>query len=109
MRPIQHQFNCARHSVLNEPRRGSGDVPEPKTTVKRLFAIVGLCVAIPAISVGAKATPLTLQEAVAKVERETGAKVLSAETKKASKQTVYRIKILTRAGQVKIIEVPAGD
>ena len=84
--------------------------PEPKiAAVKRLFAIAGLCVAIPAISVGAKATPLTLQEAVAKVERETGAKVLWAETKKASKQTVYRIKILTRAGQVKIIEVPAGD
>jgi len=95
---------------LNEPRRGSGDEPEPKiAAVKRLFAIAGLFVAIPAISVGAKATPLTLQEAVAKVERETGAKVLSAETKKASKQTVYRIKILTRAGQVKIIEVPAGD
>jgi hypothetical protein len=35
--------------------------------------------------------------------------VLSAETKHAAKQTVYRIKVLTHDGQVKVIEVPAGE
>ena len=77
--------------------------------MRRLFASAGLGLAVLAASVVAKNAPLTLQEAIAKVERETGAKVLSAETKHASRQTVYRIKILTREGQVKIIEVPAGD
>ena len=77
--------------------------------MRRLFASAGLGLAILAASVAAKNAPMTLQEAIAKVERETGAKVLSAETKHASKQTVYRIKVLTRQGQVKIIEVPAGD
>ncbi len=77
--------------------------------VRRLFICAGLGLAVLAASVAAKTAPLTLQEAIAKVERETGAKVLSAETKHAARQTVYRIKILTREGQVKIIEVPAGD
>ena len=77
--------------------------------MRRLFACAGLGLAVLAASVAAKSAPLTLQEAIAKVERETGAKVLSAETKHATRQTVYRIKILTRQGQVKVIEVPAGD
>ena len=50
---------------------------------------------------------ITLQQAIEKVERETHAKVLSAETKHYGKHTVYRIKVLTRTGQVRVIEVPA--
>ena len=53
------------------------------------------------------AAPMTLKDAIAKVERETGAKVLSAETKRGGKKPVYRIKILTRDGQVKVVEVAA--
>ena len=55
------------------------------------------------------AAAMTLQEAIAKVERETGAKVLSAETKGGVRQKVYRIKVLTRDGKVKVIDVPAGE
>lgn len=50
---------------------------------------------------------ITLQQAIEKVERETHAKVLSAETKHYGKHTIYRIKVLTRTGQVRVIEVPA--
>ena len=50
---------------------------------------------------------ITLQQAIVKVERETHAKVLSAETKHFGKHTIYRIKVLTRTGQVRVIEVPA--
>lgn len=53
------------------------------------------------------AAPLSMQEAVTKVQRQTGGKVLSAETKTQGKKTIYRIKVLTRDGQVRIIEVPA--
>jgi uncharacterized membrane protein YkoI len=74
---------------------------------KRLLATAGLLFAV-ATGV-AVAAPMTLRDAIKKVERETGAKVLSAETKHAAKQTVYRIKVLTRDGQVKVIEVPADD
>jgi hypothetical protein len=52
---------------------------------------------------------VTLQDAITRVERETHGKVLSAETKHNGRSTVYRIKVLTRDGQVKVIEVPAED
>jgi uncharacterized membrane protein YkoI len=64
--------------------------------------VAALFAAAPAFAAG-----LSLQEAVAKVERETHGKVLSAETKHNGRQTVYRIKVLTRDGQVRVIEVPA--
>jgi uncharacterized membrane protein YkoI len=67
-----------------------------------IFCIVALVTAATAY-----AANLTLQEAVARVERQTQGKVLSAETKHNGRQTVYRIKVLTRDGQVRVIEVPA--
>jgi len=74
--------------------------------MKLCLAKVCLCVvafaAAPVFAAG-----LTLQDAVAKVERDTHGKVLSAETKHNGRQTVYRIKVLTHDGQVKVIEVPA--
>ena len=77
--------------------------------MKRLLANLLLAVAAAAATWPAEAAPLSLKDAIAKVERETGAKVLSAESKRSGRQTVYRIKVLTRQGQVKVIEVPAGN
>ena len=77
--------------------------------MKRLLTIALLALAAAAsVLPEASAPPLSLKDAIAKVERETGAKVLSAESKRSGRQTVYRIKVLTRQGQVKVIEVPAG-
>ena len=53
------------------------------------------------------AAPLTMQDAIAKVQRETHGKVLSAESKTQGRKTIYRIKVLTHDGQVRIVEVPA--
>lgn len=75
--------------------------------MKQYFAVVCLCLAALFAAVPACAAALTLQDAVAKVERETHGKVLSAETKHNGSQTVYRIKVLTHDGQVRVIEVPA--
>ncbi|HTI95449.1 MAG TPA: PepSY domain-containing protein [Rudaea sp.] len=50
---------------------------------------------------------ITLQQAIDKVQHETNGKVLSAETKHYGKHTIYRIKVLTRSGQVRVVEVPA--
>lgn len=78
--------------------------------MNRLFAAVVLLAAVLMLAPAtAPAAATTLKDAIAKVERETGAKVLSAETRHSGKQTVYRIKVLTHEGQVKVIEVPAGD
>jgi uncharacterized membrane protein YkoI len=104
---IQHQFNRRRHSVESEQpalHRGDEGVVD---TVKRLLAVGLLLLAAAAGNLSA--ATLTLRDAIKKVQHETGAKVLSAETKHAGRRTIYRIKVLTRDGQVKVIEVPATD
>jgi uncharacterized membrane protein YkoI len=53
------------------------------------------------------AAAITLQDAIAKVERDTHGKVLSAETKRTGNRAVYRIKVVTPDGRVQVIEVPA--
>jgi uncharacterized membrane protein YkoI len=71
-----------------------------------LMAILLCCACVVAVP-AAHAAPISLQEAIAKVERETHGKVLSAETKRSGNRAVYRIKVLTRDGRVQVIEVPA--
>ena len=54
----------------------------------------------------AHAREITAQEAVAQVQRETNGKVLAVQTLNMGKRRVYRIKVLTRDGQVRVIQVP---
>ncbi len=55
----------------------------------------------------AGARELTTQEAVAKVQQETSGKVLSVQTLMQGKRKVYRIKVLTVDGQVRVVQIPA--
>ena len=73
------------------------------STAIALVALAVLFVAAPAMAY------TSLQDAISKVERETRGKVLSAETKHNGRSTVYRIKVITREGQVRVIEVPADE
>lgn len=68
-----------------------------------VFALAALAAA------GSAAAVRSLQEAITKVERDTHGKVLSAETKHNGRSTVYRIKVLTHDGQVRVVEVPADE
>ncbi|MEO8803985.1 MAG: hypothetical protein ABI304_01170 [Rudaea sp.] len=74
-----------------------------KTTISAIF----LCFAILVAPGAAMAKHLTLHDAIVQVEHDTQGKVLSAETKHSGKRTIYRIKVLTKEGQVRVIEVPA--
>ena len=65
------------------------------------------CVAV--FAAGPVRAAVSLQDAISKVERDTHGKVLSAETKHNGRATVYRIKVITRDGQVRVIEVPADE
>ncbi len=78
---------------------------------RRLFNLLFAAVlaSLAGAGVPAHAATPSLKEAIARVERETGGKVLSAETRHAGKQTIYRIKVLTHDGKVKIVEVVAED
>lgn len=50
---------------------------------------------------------INVQEAVSQAQHETDGKVLSVQTLNVGKRKVYRIKLLTRDGQVRIVQVPA--
>ena len=73
--------------------------------IRPVAVAVFACVA--AFAAASADAAASLQDAINKVERDTHAKVLSAETKHYGKHTIYRIKVLTRDGQVRVIEVPA--
>jgi len=50
---------------------------------------------------------LSLDEAVARVRRDTGGRVLSAEARENRGRTTYRIKVLLRDGAVRVVNVDA--
>ena len=66
-----------------------------------------LCAILAAAAVDVPARELSVQEAVAQAQRESDGKVLSVQTLNVGKHKVYRIKILTRDGQVRIVQVAA--
>lgn len=70
--------------------------------------MASLCALALAFAAGtAGARELTAQEAVAKVQQETSGKILSVQTLMQGKRKVYRIKVLTLDGQVRVVQVPA--
>ncbi|HEY6894784.1 MAG TPA: hypothetical protein VI258_11490 [Rhodanobacteraceae bacterium] len=70
--------------------------------------MASLCaLALALAGANAEARELTTQEAVAKVQQETSGKVLSVQTLMQGKRKVYRIKVLTLDGQVRVVQVAA--
>lgn len=69
---------------------------------------VSLCVLALAFAVdGVAAREVTAQEAVAKAQQDTNGKVLSVQALTIGKRKVYRIKVLTPDGQVRVVQIPA--
>lgn len=78
-------------------------------TIKIRIPLVLLAVVWLAASTAARSQPVqpavTLDQAVLKVQRETGGKVLSAESRGVGRRLEYRIKVLTPQGHVKVMAV----
>lgn len=55
----------------------------------------------------AQAREIGMQEAVAQAQREADGKVLSVQTLNVGKHKVYRIKLVTRDGRVRVVQVAA--
>lgn len=51
---------------------------------------------------------VSLSEAVARVKREYGGRILEAETQEKNGRRVHVIKVLTREGRVRTVRIPAG-
>jgi hypothetical protein len=79
--------------------------------MKRLSGcrVLVLLVVAALLPVPAPAAELTVQQAVDQVQRETKAKVLSVQTLQVGKRRIYRIKVLTPEGQVRVVDVKAGS
>lgn len=68
---------------------------------RSLFLLVALfAIAAPAT---AREQVSSLQEAIEEVQRETGGRVLAADTVRAGPRELYRIKVLTPDGRVRVI------
>lgn len=50
-------------------------------------------------------TPITLQQAVDQAQKDTGGRVLAADTIRSRHGSKYRIKVLTSEGRVRVIEM----
>ena len=49
---------------------------------------------------------VTLHDAIEQVRRDTGGRILSAETVGHGRSQVYRIKVLTQQGSVRVVQIP---
>lgn len=61
------------------------------------------------LTANAVAREISVQEAVAQAQREGSGKLLSVQTLNIGKRKVYRIKLLTRDGRVRIVQVAADQ
>jgi uncharacterized membrane protein YkoI len=75
----------------------------------RRLRVAGLVAVLAAASVVVAAREVGVQEAVTQAQREADGKVLSVQTLNVGKRKVYRIKVLTRDGQVRVVQVPADQ
>ena len=73
---------------------------------KRL--VLCLCLALLSSAAASAATreKLTLREAVARVQQQTQGRILAAQTVGRGARQVYRIKVLTPDGRVRVVQVP---
>ncbi|MGH7745884.1 MAG: PepSY domain-containing protein [Candidatus Dormibacteria bacterium] len=60
-------------------------------------------------AVAASAREVTVQEAIARVQHETNGKVLAVQTLQVGKRKIYRIKVLTHDGEVRVVQVSAEE
>jgi hypothetical protein len=74
-----------------------------RLVVLALLTLLGVALLAPAVL----AREISVQEAVAQAQRESSGKLLSVQTLNVGKRKVYRIKLLTRDGRVRIVQVVA--
>lgn len=74
---------------------------------KRILALLLVTAALLTAGAPSITFAASLNEAVQQVQRETGGRVLSADTVNQGGRTVHRIKVLTPSGQVRIVTIDA--
>ncbi|WP_426688243.1 PepSY domain-containing protein [Rhodanobacter ginsengiterrae] len=67
--------------------------------------LISLSVGVAGAAMAQSAAAVTLDQAVLKVQQDTGGKILSAEQRGVGRRQEYRIKVLTPQGHVKVVVV----
>lgn len=70
-----------------------------------LTFVTGFCLVAAALT--ASAREISVQEAITQAQQKSSGKVLSVQTLHIGKRKVYRIKVITRDGLVRVVEVAA--
>ncbi|MGA8278418.1 MAG: hypothetical protein WB784_09500 [Rhodanobacteraceae bacterium] len=79
----------------------------PRLTRALSLSLAALTLVV-AASVGV-AREVSVQAAVERVQRETNGKILGVQTLRLGKHKIYRIKVLTPDGQVRVVQVAAEE
>jgi len=74
---------------------------------KRFLALLLIAASLTMAGAPSVTFAANLNEAVQQVQRETGGRVLSADTVNQGGRMVHRIKVLTPSGQVRIVTIDA--
>lgn len=91
------------------PRRNIGQGPIMRALRLRHWSVT-IFLLLFASAVPVIAREISAQEAAAQAQQETGGgKVLSVQTLHVGQRKVYRIKLLTRDGEVRIVQVAADQ
>ena len=74
-------------------------------TCNRMFPALALMLLF-GVALAAEKPEITLDQAVARVQQETGGKVLSADAMRVGRrEVIYRIKVITPKGVVKVMQI----
>ena len=110
---VQREFNAVRQDCTGRVIRATAEenlLAEMIALPARFrWSALFMAIVILLCSSLALASEITLQQAVEQVQRETNAKVLSVQTLRIGKRKMYRIKILTAGGQVRVLEIKADQ
>lgn len=74
-----------------------------------LVGALALCAGVAIARDPPPAQPRNLEQAVRQVQHQTGGHILAADTVSRGKSNVYRIKVLTPQGQVRVVQMHSKD
>lgn len=93
------------HAATTRPSNIEMSIASPH--VRLIFMSFGLLLL--GLASAASANDQNAQKIVERVQQETNGKVLSVQTMQIGKRRIYRIKVLTPGGQVRVVEVRADQ
>ena|SRR5579859_1579815 len=92
--------------MCSVPRRLSGLLNEMKTILRATVLLLSLSAGSAVLAAQSAEPAMSLEQAVAQVQQETGGKVLSASTVRRGRSSFeHRVKVLTPTGHVRVVTV----